>query len=58
MTAHENITNGIIGAASSSLAIISTFQEQFEWWVRITGGLLLIGVSAVTLFRALCKKNK
>jgi len=58
MTAHENITNGIVGAVSSSLAIISTFQEQFEWWVRITGGLLLIGVSAVTLFRAVFKNRK
>lgn len=45
------LSNGIIGVCSSSLAIITTFQEQLEWWVRITGGLMALSVAAVSLYR-------
>jgi hypothetical protein len=51
MTIHQTIGNGIAGVASSSLAVISTFQVELDWWVRITGGFLGIAVAAITLYR-------
>ena len=51
MNTQQTICNGITGITSSSLAIISTFQVELEWWVRITGGLLGIAVASLTLYR-------
>lgn len=45
------LSNGIIGVTSGMLAIITTFQEQFEWWIRNTGGVLALLVAAVSLYR-------
>jgi len=51
MTINQTITNGLAGVASSSLAVISTFQVELDWWVRITGGFLGCAVAAITLCR-------
>ena len=43
-------TNGITGAIASSLAVITTFQEQLDWWVRFSGSVILLAISAVSLY--------
>jgi hypothetical protein len=52
-----NLVNGAIGAIASLLGVISTFQEQFEFSVRITGGLIGIAIGLVTLYN-FAKKRK
>lgn len=43
-------TNGITGAIASSLAVITTFQEQLDWWVRFSGSVILLAISVVSLY--------
>jgi hypothetical protein len=52
-----SLVNGAIGAIASLLGFISTFQEQFEFSVRITGGLIGIAIGLVTLYN-FAKKRK
>jgi hypothetical protein len=52
-----NLVNGTIGAIASLLGVISTFQEQFEYGVRITGGLIGILVGLITLYNFIRKKK-
>lgn len=51
MTIQQTALNGITGICSSSIAVISTFQVELDWWVRITGGFLGCAVAAITLYR-------
>jgi len=53
MAASEIISKGIVGVSGSALGIITTFQTDLEWWVRIVGGLLGIAVAIVTLIKLL-----
>lgn len=52
-----NLVNGAIGTVASLLGVISTFQEQFEYGVRITGGVIGILVGLITLFNFARKKR-
>jgi hypothetical protein len=52
-----SLVNGAIGTIGSLLGVISTFQEQFEFSVRITGGLIGIAIGLVTLYN-FAKKRK
>lgn len=47
------ISRGLTGMGGSIIAVIAPFQEQLEWWVRITGGFLGVAIAGVTLFRLL-----
>jgi hypothetical protein len=40
------VVKGIIGTAAPLLAVINSFQEQIEWYLRIAG---LIGALVVSL---------
>jgi len=51
----QTIINGIVGTTSSFLGVITTFQTQLDWWVRISGGLLGIAVAVITLYKLLKK---
>jgi len=57
MTTNQIITNAATGLAGSMLSVITTFQEELEWYVRMTGGLLGIAIAAISLYRLL-KKTK
>ena len=57
-TCTQLIANGLAGVGGSCLAVVSTFQEQLEWWVRISGGFLGIVVALITIWRLLFSKNK
>jgi hypothetical protein len=52
-----NLINGAIGTIASFLGVISTFQEQFEYGVRITGGVIGILVGLITLFNFARKRR-
>ena len=51
----HNLTNGLIGMAASGVAVLTTFQQELEWWIRITGGMLGILIAVITLLNFLCK---
>jgi hypothetical protein len=51
------VFNGLIGMFSSCFAVISTFQEQLEWWVRISGASLGLLVGTITLYNLLKEKK-
>ena len=53
---HHTLINGITGVAASCLGVLSTFQEQFEWWLRITGGMIGVAIGAITLCNLICKR--
>lgn len=42
-------TNGFTGIAASSLALITSFQEQLDWWVRFSGSVILLAISIISL---------
>jgi len=54
----HTLANGIIGFAASCLGVLSTFQEQLEWWMRMTGGMLGIVVAIITLWNLLKPKTR
>jgi hypothetical protein len=51
------IFNGLVGIASSCFAVITTFQEQLEYSVRMTGALIGCVVGAITLYNLLKEKK-
>jgi len=55
-TAHT-LTNGIAGMCASALAVLTTFQEQLEWWIRISGGVLGLMIACITLCKLLHQKK-
>jgi hypothetical protein len=58
MTLNEHtytLTNGITGVLASFGAVITTFQTQLEWWVRMSGGMLGVLVGLITLYNLLRK---
>jgi uncharacterized membrane protein YccC len=52
-----NLINGAVGTVASLLGVISTFQEQLEYGVRITGGIIGILVGLITLYNFIRKKK-
>jgi len=52
-----NLINGAVGTVASLLGVISTCQEQLEFSVRITGGLIGILVGLITLYNFIRKKK-
>jgi len=51
----HTIINAMTGIAGSVFAVLTTFQEQVEWWIRITGGMLGILVALISLLSLICK---
>jgi len=56
-TAHT-LLNGFAGMIASFLAVLTTFQEQLEWWIRLTGGLLGILIALITLCNLIQNKRR
>ena len=52
----HTISNGIIGVTASVCGMLTTFQQQLEWGVRMAGGILGIAVGIVTLYNLLRKR--
>jgi hypothetical protein len=52
---YHTLSNGIAGTVASFGAVITTFQTQLEWWVRMSGGLLGLAIGCITLYNLLRK---
>jgi hypothetical protein len=53
---YHTIVNGIAGITASLGAVLTTFQTQLEWWIRVSGGILGILVAIITIYNLLRKK--
>jgi hypothetical protein len=52
---YHTVVNGIAGVSASLGAVLTTFQTQLEWWVRMSGGLLGLAIGCITLYNLLRK---
>lgn len=53
----STIVNGMIGMLASTGTVLTTFQTQFEWGIRVTAGIGGIVVTVLTSYN-LIKKLK
>jgi len=51
MTHYQTFTTGLFGVVGSTFGVLSTFQEQLDWGVRITGGGIGLAVGIISLYR-------
>lgn len=51
MTTKQTILHGITGFAASFISVLTTLQEQLEWWIRLLGGTCGLLIAIVTLYR-------
>lgn len=58
MTSYQTLTNAVFGMAGSFLGVVSTFQEQFDWSIRITGGVVGLAVGLISLYRVVFPASK
>lgn len=65
---HNNFTNdlpemngissgihGFTGIMASSLALITSFQTELDWWVRFSSSVILLAISTVSLYNMICQ---
>jgi hypothetical protein len=58
---HSLHYNAFIGMTASMVAVITSFQQEIEWWLRISTSVvgLLIGVlSLITMIKKLRGRGK
>jgi len=53
----HTLVNGALGMLASFLAVLSSFQEQLEYGVRMTGALIGCLVGIITLYNLIKKKK-
>jgi hypothetical protein len=54
----ETVCKSIGAIGINALALITSFQEQVEWWLRIASLTVAIGYTGTMLFRAMRHKPK
>ena len=52
------LTRGTVGTATPILAVLTSFQEQIEWYMRVAGLAGALIVSILTILSLLRKKKK
>jgi len=52
---NPRIIDSLVGMAAPTLGLITSMQEQFEYWLRIGSLLVGITVGLVSLYRVLKK---
>jgi len=58
VTTYQTLTNAIYGMAGSFLGVVSTFQDQLDWSIRISGGLVGLAVGLISLYRVIFPATK
>jgi hypothetical protein len=49
--------NGLVGMSASMIAVVSTFQEQLDWYVRFSGSCICLAIGLISLYRAVRRKT-
>lgn len=56
-THSHTLINFAVGFASSVCAVLTTFQEQLEWGIRVSGGILGLLIGVITLVNLIRNKK-
>ena len=51
MNQTQTLCNGIVGVASSTMAIATTYLQDLELYIRMIGGILGIIIALITIVR-------
>jgi len=54
----SKVLDTLLGTITPTLAVAASFQEQLEYWLRISSLILGILVASVSLYRLLFKYKK
>ena len=55
---NPRIIDSLIGMAAPTLGLITSMQEQFEYWLRVGSLVVGIAVGLASLYRLLSKYKK
>jgi len=55
---NPRIIDSLIGMAAPTLGLITSMQEQFEYWLRVGSLVVGITVGLASLYRLLSKRKK
>ena len=55
---NPRIIASLIGMAAPTLGLITSMQEQFEYWLRVGSLVVGIAVGLASLYRLLSKRKK
>ncbi len=58
MIMNPRIIDSLIGMAAPTLGLITSMQEQFEYWLRVGSLVVGIAVGLASLYRLLSKYKK
>lgn len=58
MNNHQITLNGISGLLGSSVAVITSFQEQLDFYIRISAALTGLIVGLISIYRLIANKTK
>jgi len=58
MNSHAHtLFNGITGILASAGSVLTTFQTQLEWWVRMAGSCVGLLIALISLYNLLKPKK-
>ena len=55
---NPKIVDSVVGMVAPFLGVVTSLQEQFEYWLRISSLLVGIAVGLVSFYRIVYKRNK
>jgi putative flippase GtrA len=47
---HATATSASVGVSASAIAVITSFQQEIEWWVRISTSVIGLMIAIVSLY--------
>ncbi len=53
----HTLVNGITGILASAGAVLTTYQTQLEWWVRVASSFACLTVSIITIYNLIKRKK-
>jgi hypothetical protein len=54
----HTLSNGIIGTATTVLGVLTSFQEDLEFWLRVLSLLVGLSIGVVTLWNLIKAARK
>jgi heme A synthase len=55
---YHTLANGATGILASVGTVLTTFQTQLEWWVRMTGSIIGLIIAVISLYNLIKKSEK
>jgi hypothetical protein len=55
---YHTLVNGTTGILASATSVITTFQTQLEWWVRMSCSIVGLIIALISLYNLITKSNK